>query len=125
TDDELSQIVKEAFAKVLSITSGEIDLKAPLDQYGFDSAMVSSVAAELEKYFSRVPHTLFFECSTVQEVIDYLRNFHPGKEMIRFKTDEISKTITEEFSGSNPDLDQMTDAIMSDHITVEEVLAQL
>jgi acyl carrier protein len=125
TDVEPSQIVKEALAKVLSIRSDVIDFKTPLDQYGFDSAMVISLAAELEKYFSRVPHTLFFECSTVQEVIDYLGNLHPGKEVIRIKSDEISKTITEEFSSSNSDLDQMADAIMSDLVTVEEVLAQL
>jgi acyl transferase domain-containing protein len=122
---ELSHIVEEAFAKVLSITSSTIDLQAPLDQYGFDSVMVISVAAELERHFVRVPHTLFFECSTIQEVIDYLRNLYPGKDAADVKRDEISKTITDELPDLNPDLDQMTEAIMSDLVTVDEVLAQL
>jgi hypothetical protein len=100
-------------------------LQAPLDQYGFDSVMVISVAAELERHFVRVPHTLFFECSTIQEVIDYLRNLYPGKDAADVKRDEISKTITDELPDLNPDLDQMTEAIMSDLLTVDEVLAQL
>ncbi|MCP4698377.1 MAG: SDR family NAD(P)-dependent oxidoreductase, partial [Gammaproteobacteria bacterium] len=64
-------------AKVSKIGEARISTTKPLEEYGIDSVMILSLTQELEKQFSALSKTLFFEYRTLSELADYfLQNHH-------------------------------------------------
>ncbi|MCX8131439.1 MAG: phosphopantetheine-binding protein [Clostridia bacterium] len=108
---DLRQIVREIFAKALSIPVHQVNLASQLDEYGFDSIMVAKVADGLGKYYGTVPKTLFFECQTINDVINHLGQRY---------TAESLKTVPEDDS-----IESLTKAILSDGISAEILINKL
>lgn len=124
-ESNLIRIVKAAFAKVLPAGRESLDLARPLDQYGFDSAMVVGVAAELEKHFTRVPPTLFFECGTIGDVVECLRQASPGNGGLANEASRAIASPAEESSGKAFNIDQVVEDILSYRLSAEQVLERL
>ena len=125
SDPALIRVVKTAFSKVLSIEVDALDMARPLDQYGFDSAMVAGLAAELEKHFPRVPPTLFFSCGTIGEVVEYLRNVSAGAEDLAAEPSERAACPAAKPVATPLNIDQLTEGILSQRLTVSQVLEEL
>jgi acyl transferase domain-containing protein len=121
----ITQIVKAAFATALSVNSEDLDLSRPLDQYGFDSSMVVCVAAELEKLFKRVPHTLFFDCGTIREVIECLLDLPAhAEEFVAKSLGRPSDTVAESVERAS-NTEQLAEGILSGRLTADQVLQRL
>jgi 3-oxoacyl-(acyl-carrier-protein) synthase len=124
-DDDLAGVVKAAFAKVLAVAVDELDLTRPLDQYGFASAMVVSVAAELETHFQKVPPTRFFDCGTIGEVVEWLRSVSPATQMAKSESlGRIANPVAQR-SGTTLNLDGLAEGILSQRLSPSQVLEQL
>ena len=130
----ITEIFRDIFAKAINIPTSQIDLSMPLDRYGFDSVMVTGIAGELETYFSSAPRTLFFECQTIQEVIDYFVRVYPDEiQKIQSnpnrRPDTFLKPPSRDELGGEPgddDLfDDMAKAILSNSISAEMILEKL
>ena len=102
-----------------------LELARPLDQYGFDSAMVVGVAAELEKHLSRVPPTLFFDCGTIGEVIECLRNVSRAAEVVG--AEPLGRAASPDAPGPKPALSlaELAEGIASQKLAPSQVLDQL
>lgn len=68
--------VCDLFADVLKIPRERIDAEEPLEKYGIDSLLIVNLTTELEKTFSSLPKTLFFEYQTLKEIGGYFIEFH-------------------------------------------------
>jgi hypothetical protein len=123
---EIDIKVVEFFTKIFSgafnIAESQIDISIPMDKYGFNSTMVICVADELMKYFSVVPKTLFFECQTIKDVINYFVKNNP---------DEVTNISCREESAGNvravdeDSIEELTKAILSETMTAEMLLKKL
>lgn len=144
-DNEINNIFIKIFSNILDLDSDKIDLLLPLDKYGFNSTMVISVSNELEMYFSTVPKTLFFECQTIQEIINYFVKEFP--EEIRMIIQEkqvdfeqvsenkvefvVSQLNDDKFNSEYKEIsdeeliEDLTKAILSDSISAEMLLKKL
>ncbi len=133
SDAPITALFKNIFSQAIHIPADQIDLLQPLDLMGFDSNLVTFVAHELETHFPKVPHTLFFECRTIQEVIDYFVDAYPaevsilGEAMPKVSSTEpsrqpVSKTHKPVADGS---IEELTKAILSNQISEEGLLDRL
>ncbi|UFJ41784.1 acyl carrier protein [Brevibacillus humidisoli] len=142
TGHAVDGLFRDVFAKIINIPADHIELSAPLDQYGFDSTMVISVANELENYFGTVPKTLFFECQTIQEVIDYfVQEYRDKIPMIMREKDRdpvnhpLRSAVAQSARSEGQDqreqaddedmIEDLTQAILSDRISAEMILKKL
>jgi 3-oxoacyl-(acyl-carrier-protein) synthase/acyl carrier protein len=116
-----SDYVERAFSRVLKVDPDALDVTKPLDRYGFDSTMVVEIAAELSKRFQQVPLTLFFDCGTINEVIDCLR-------AVPLRTDGPAAPRplpNAKQSNGHFDFGSLTEGILSRRLTAAEVLKEL
>ncbi|WP_165836439.1 SDR family NAD(P)-dependent oxidoreductase [Taibaiella soli] len=61
-------------ADILKSSAADIDPKAPLEEYGFDSILYTEFAVNLNETFKTdIGPTLFFQQSTIAALADYLR----------------------------------------------------
>jgi len=63
--------------EVTKLPESAIDPKAPLENYGIDSAMIVALNERLERSFGSVPKTLFFEYQDIDGVSGYFVDEHP------------------------------------------------
>ena len=96
TNSKIIRILTEIFAEVLNIPVTQVDLFTPLAEYGFNSAMVLFIADKLERYFGAVPKTVFFECRTIQDVINYFNKKYRDNIKMIVQNNE-NKTHSEQF----------------------------
>jgi len=64
--------VRRRVAALLKLPAARIDDETPLDQYGADSVLLATLAAELGQDFGDLPRTFFFEYPTVAAAGDHL-----------------------------------------------------
>lgn len=124
-DPVLVRVVRAAFSKALSVPIDTLDMTRPLDQYGFDSAMVVGVAADLEKHFQRISPTLFFDCGTIGDVVKYIGNLSAGAEGLAAGVAARAACPAAEASATTLNLDQLTEGILSQRLTASQVLEEL
>jgi 3-oxoacyl-(acyl-carrier-protein) synthase/acyl carrier protein len=125
TSDALVRVVKTVFSQVLAVEAGALDLTLPLEQYGFDSALVVKAAAELEKYYRHVPPTLFFDCRTLGDVVEYLCNAIPVSEVVDVERLRQGPETDEPPSQTDVEIRELAEGIMSQRLTAGQVLEKL
>lgn len=145
-DNQVLKVFKEIFAKVFELPVERLDVHMPLERYGFDSVKVIEAATELETYFSKVPKFLFFECQTIQDVIDWFIHQYPEEVRVLTEAKESRNNPVRETedkgqignqSQAGPSIkescnlepedsiDDLAMAILSDRITAEKILQKL
>jgi acyl transferase domain-containing protein/enoyl-CoA hydratase/carnithine racemase/NAD(P)-dependent dehydrogenase (short-subunit alcohol dehydrogenase family)/acyl carrier protein len=81
--DRLKTVVvaylSELFARTSKIPLEKIKEKEPLERYGIDSVMITTMTGKIEKEFGKLSKTLFFEYRTIDELGDFFVRRHPGK----------------------------------------------
>lgn len=65
------------FARISGLAESAIDSKAPLEDYGIDSLMITKLNAALGDVFEALPKTLFFRHRTLDAVSHYLVETQP------------------------------------------------
>jgi 3-oxoacyl-(acyl-carrier-protein) synthase/acyl carrier protein len=63
--------IKKLVSETLRIPSSKIDSKVPLEKYGIDSILVVQLTGNLRKVFKDISSTLFFECQTIDAVVEH------------------------------------------------------
>nr|WP_229521462.1 SDR family NAD(P)-dependent oxidoreductase [Paenibacillus monticola] len=63
--------IKTVFAQVLKLNKGDIDPKASFERYGVDSIMVMELNRHFKKDFGKLPSTLLYEHTTVEQLARY------------------------------------------------------
>jgi NADP-dependent 3-hydroxy acid dehydrogenase YdfG/aryl carrier-like protein/trans-aconitate methyltransferase len=76
----IHQHLVQLLCQALGVKPSELDDKRDLSSYGLDSIVVLDINNRLNKTFSDVPQTLFFEYSRLSELVDYFLRAH-GKEI--------------------------------------------
>lgn len=90
---ERTQIfLKEQLSTLLQLPAHEIDVKAPLEQYGIDSVMVMKLTHQLEQVFGSLSKTLFFEYQTIRALAGYFIKQFPA--VIKSKLDIAESPAT-------------------------------
>ncbi len=69
--------VKELVSDSLKIPLKKLDAAEPLEKYGLDSILVVQLSDELEKVFSGLSSTIFFEYQTIEALVEYLVDEEP------------------------------------------------
>ncbi|XMB24952.1 SDR family NAD(P)-dependent oxidoreductase [Paenibacillus sp. BR2-3] len=64
----VQQYLKEVIAKATGIPVQQVDVTAEFSKYGIDSIMIMDLNSILEKDFSDLPSTLFFEYNTIEQM---------------------------------------------------------
>ncbi|HEX2926549.1 MAG TPA: SDR family NAD(P)-dependent oxidoreductase [Ruminiclostridium sp.] len=72
TEAFLKQIISEK----LKINISRLNSNEPFETYGIDSVIILDITNELEKYFSNLTKTLFFEYSNIAELSEYFATVH-------------------------------------------------
>ncbi|MEJ2415500.1 MAG: SDR family NAD(P)-dependent oxidoreductase, partial [Exilibacterium sp.] len=75
--EKILRKLKKILAGVTQMEPGRLDSHEPLENYGLDSIMINRLNAELEKQFSELPKTLFFEYETLADLVGYLVEVYP------------------------------------------------
>jgi polyketide synthase PksL len=61
---------------LLKVATDRFDAHVSLQAYGLDSLTGLNVASALEREFGRLPKTLLFDCSTIDELAQYFVTAH-------------------------------------------------
>ena len=79
-EEDVRAYVQQQVAAVVASENGfapdAIDWAAGLDSYGFSSVAISAMTHALEQTFGELSKTLFFECTSLDAVVDYLCENH-------------------------------------------------
>ncbi|MET9831647.1 SDR family NAD(P)-dependent oxidoreductase [Streptomyces sp. NPDC006385] len=63
--------LRRLVARATKLDAAELDPEVPFDQYGIDSLVITRLNTELERHFDDLPKTLFFEYTTLEELVGY------------------------------------------------------
>ncbi|PSA96654.1 hypothetical protein C6370_04790 [Bacillus atrophaeus] len=84
---------KNLLSSVMKLPAHEIDPEQMMDKYGIDSIMIMQLTERLEKVFSTLPKTLFFEYQTIRSLTGYFLEEYPDSMMeilgLEEKVDEV------------------------------------
>ncbi len=78
---EVLKYLNEAIAEVAEEKNIELNLETKFATLGLDSYDAMSFIARLKEDFDELPVTIFLQCQTTQDLINYLENNH--KEELR------------------------------------------
>ena len=73
------QYLIEAMAREFKIPGSRIRPKAPLQNYGIDSVLITKFNVSLGRVFGELPKTLFFQYQTVRELAAYFVSEHGAR----------------------------------------------
>lgn len=73
-----SQYIGSLFSELLGMPEQDIDPARGLDSYGLDSIVVRNFNTRVERDLGPIPHTLLFECRTLDQVAAVLASRFPG-----------------------------------------------
>lgn len=94
-EEDFVQYVEEqvigVFSKILEMDRQQIDLQANFHDYGVDSIMINHFNKEIEEKLGKLPKTLLYECSTIEEVIHYIVETGAGNKARVFAEKRIGK----------------------------------
>ena len=71
--------IKNILAIGLKIDKKRIENDTSFDQFGINSLMISRLLNEFSTYFQNIPRTLFFECQSLDELVEYFKNEHKSE----------------------------------------------
>ncbi|MFM9608161.1 SDR family NAD(P)-dependent oxidoreductase [Streptomyces niveiscabiei] len=98
--ERLVEHLRGVLAGVLKLSTGRLDSRVPLDDYGLDSVLVMESNSLLGKDFPGLRGTVFFECRTVDELADHVLAEHADAVARLFP--EEPRTASEAPTPSNP-----------------------
>ncbi|WP_444996147.1 amino acid adenylation domain-containing protein [Aliikangiella sp. IMCC44359] len=95
--NKVEQYVKSLFSQASGVAIQQIDLKAPLENYGVNSLIVTRMGALMSKDIEGVSKVVLFEHQTLAEVVDLLlqNHFSALKEQLSL-TDFVSVPVNTE-----------------------------
>ncbi|MGN8844761.1 SDR family NAD(P)-dependent oxidoreductase [Niallia sp. HCP3S3_B10] len=64
--------IKKLVGEALKIPHQQLDTREELEKYGIDSIMVKHLTYSFRKVFKNIDSTLFFECKSIDELVEYL-----------------------------------------------------
>lgn len=80
--DKLLSGLTSLFSEVSKLNQSRIDIHEPLESYGLDSIMVTSLNQKLAGIFHHLSKTIFYEFQTLREVALYLSENHRSECML-------------------------------------------
>lgn len=105
--------LKRIIAETIKITPNSIDVNHSFEHYGIDSLMIIQLNERLEKEFSNVPKTLFFEYQNLSSLTDYFVEHHHNSLHHLFSDDVITSPLNSDASQSRLDKYQETQTAYS------------
>ncbi|WP_052830500.1 SDR family NAD(P)-dependent oxidoreductase [Gynuella sunshinyii] len=70
--DELPDYLAQLFTGALNVDADRFRANGTFQDYGFDSVVMLNLVNLMEKTFAGLPKTLFFECQTMAELVEFL-----------------------------------------------------
>src|SRR5690606_28241162 len=67
---EIRNLITGILSDVLGLAQEEMNTSADLEEYGVDSVAIMKVTSELEKLFPDLSISLFFECKSIDHIVD-------------------------------------------------------
>lgn len=74
--DDIIAYLKAVVSEVTEIALERLSSSDPLEIYGINSTMILALNNVLERNFSKLPRTLFFEYKTIDELANYFSKHH-------------------------------------------------
>ncbi|WKD49181.1 beta-ketoacyl synthase N-terminal-like domain-containing protein [Microbulbifer spongiae] len=74
-----TELLRQLFAAELKLPAQQIDSATALEKYGIDSILAMTLTQKLEQQFGTLPKTLFFEYHSLNELADFLQQYHGEK----------------------------------------------
>ena len=103
-DDQFSTkaviFIRKMIAEATKIDISRIDSEANFEEFGIDSIMITRLNQSLEKYFDKLPPTLFFTWHTAQELADYFMKHHADRLKVLLNTPDTAVVINQNKSES-------------------------
>jgi acyl transferase domain-containing protein/thioesterase domain-containing protein/acyl carrier protein/N-acetylglutamate synthase-like GNAT family acetyltransferase len=104
-ENKATSYFKQLFSSTLKGSSGEIDARLSLKEYGLDSLMATQLTSQLQEVFGPLSITIFFEYQTIAELTGYfleshreefrkILGFQEKKESVAWKPTIQSKPFT-------------------------------
>lgn len=95
--DKVATHLIATFAQALTVPVERFDLKSAFQSFGFDSVVMIDMVNLLEKEFSGLPKTLFFEYQNIEDLAtfiasEYAHQFMESSSVAHSQTDIISAT---------------------------------
>ncbi|MGY0063719.1 SDR family NAD(P)-dependent oxidoreductase [Streptomyces sp. LZ34] len=97
------------FSNLLGVPEGQIDTTVGFDEYGIDSITIGQFNAQVERELGPIPHTLLFECRTVDQVAEALAGYHPAALATRHAQPTPPRTETPYAPAVGSDLGRVPD----------------
>ena len=88
----IRQHLAQLLCQALGVKPSELEDKRDLSSYGLDSILVLDINNRLNKTFTDVPQTLFFEYNRLSDLVDYFLDAY-GKEIDKLMAPESSKGV--------------------------------
>ncbi|MGK3983833.1 SDR family NAD(P)-dependent oxidoreductase [Sorangium sp. So ce136] len=67
---------KKLIGATLKLPFQKIDASVPLDEYGMESVLIAQLNQNLEQAFGEISSTVFFECRTIDALVEYFIERH-------------------------------------------------
>ncbi|MGW7131153.1 SDR family NAD(P)-dependent oxidoreductase [Streptomyces bobili] len=77
--DEALRLLRELIAVETGLAPAELAEDAPFDRLGIDSLMITKLNRELDRHFDTLSKTLFFEYTTLGELVGYFAEHHAAE----------------------------------------------
>lgn len=74
--DDIIAYLKAVVSEITEIALDRLSTSEPLEIYGINSTMILALNNVLERNFSKLPRTLFFEYKTIDELANYFAKHH-------------------------------------------------
>lgn len=94
---KVEKYLKDVLSKEIRLSPEKIDSEEPLEIYGIDSIMITSLNKELENDFGELPKTLFFEYQSISQLTDYFADKHLDKFIQNSENEEEKKPTKMKF----------------------------
>ena len=76
--EKTQDFLRRQFSQLLKLPAQQIDVQAPLEQYGIDSVLAMKLTNHLEETFGSLSKTLFFEYQTIDSLARYFASAFPS-----------------------------------------------
>ncbi|MBE7172403.1 MAG: SDR family NAD(P)-dependent oxidoreductase [Williamsia sp.] len=92
TADFLREKITELICASSGLTASDISPVTDLEEYGLDSVMIMKVSSELEKYFSGLSISLFFECKTINDIVGKIQEELLAGSLVEIRSSTVDET---------------------------------
>ncbi|MEE1281920.1 MAG: SDR family NAD(P)-dependent oxidoreductase [Acutalibacteraceae bacterium] len=103
------KFVVEILCSVLKISEKILDVRERFEKYGIDSITILSLISAFRKTLPEIESTVFYECQTIQDLIDYVIDNHVDElKEIKGCSKEATGVITESSNNENQSVIEKT-----------------